>query len=62
VLLAELGSRELVNPDLVVIELRNPENYTLKIKGNYNLKDIGLFLKNRFCIEESQNYLVISKP
>jgi hypothetical protein len=61
-LLAELGSRELVNPDLVVLELRSPEAYQLKIKGNYNFKDIEFFLKNRFSIEECKNYLVIFTP
>jgi hypothetical protein len=61
-LLAELGLRELVNPDLVVLEERSPQEYRLKIKGTYNIKDIECYLKNRFCIEESQNYLIIYKP
>jgi hypothetical protein len=61
-LLAELGSRELVSPDLVVLELKTPQEYQLKIKGSYNIKDIGVFLKNRFYIEECKNYLVIFTP
>ena len=59
-LLVELGSHELVSPDVVVLELRSPEEYHLKIMGGYNFKDIGFFLKNRFLTEESKNYLVIS--
>jgi hypothetical protein len=61
-LLAELSSRELISPNLVVLELRSHQKYRLKIKGNYNVKDVGFFLKNKFCIEENKNYLVISKP
>jgi hypothetical protein len=61
-LLAELGSRDLVNPDFVVLELRSPEKYQLKIKGVYNLLEIKLYLKNRFRIEESKNCLIIYKP
>ena len=60
-LLVELGSSQLVSPDLVILELRNPDNYQLKIKGNYSLKDVGIFLKNRFSLEEINNYLVIFK-
>jgi hypothetical protein len=58
-LLIELGTNQLVNPDLVVLEQRNPEQYQLKIKGSYNFKDVELFLKKRFIVEESKNYLII---
>ena len=61
-LLFELGSCQLVSPDLVILEQVNPEAYQLKIKGNYNLKDIGLFLKDKFSFEEIKEYLVIFKP
>jgi hypothetical protein len=61
-LLVALGSSQLVSPDLVILELRNPNNYQLKIKGNYRLRDVGLFLKNRFCLKEVNNYLIIFKP
>jgi len=61
-LLVELGSHQLVNPDLVILEQRKLNKYQLKIKGNYNFKDVGLFLKNRFCLEEINNYLIIFKP
>jgi hypothetical protein len=60
-LLVELGSSQLVSPDLVILELRNPDNYQLKIKGNYRFRDVGMFLKNRFSLEEINNYLVIFK-
>jgi len=61
-LLVELGSYELVSPDVVILEQRRLDRYQLKIKGNYNFKDVGLFLKNRFCLEEINNYLIIFKP
>ena len=61
-LLVELGSYQLVSPDLVILEQRRLDSYQLKIKGNYSLKDVRLFLKNRFCLEEINNYLIIFKP
>jgi len=61
-LLVELGSYQLVSPDLVILEQKKLGNYQLKIKGNYNFKDVGLFLKSRFCLEEINNYLIIFKP
>ena len=61
-LLCELGVNQLVIPDLVILEQRKLDSYQLKIKGSYSLKEVGLFLKNRFCLEEINNYLVIFKP
>ena len=61
-LLVELGSYQLVSPDLVILEQRKLDRYQLKIKGNYNFKEIGLFFKERFCLKEVNNYLVIFKP
>ena len=60
-LLVELGSYQLVSPDLVILEQIDPEAYQLKNKGNYDLKDIGLFLKDRFSFEVIKEYLVIFK-
>lgn len=60
-LLAELGTNQLLSPNFVILEQRNLDNYQLKIKGNYSLKDLGIFLKNRFCLEEINNYLIIFK-
>ena len=59
-LLSELGSKHPVKPRLVIIEKRESNAYQLKIKGNYNIQEIGKFLKNRFSIEENKNYLIIS--
>ncbi len=61
-LLVELGSYQLVSPDFVILEQRKLDRYQLKIKGNYNFKEIGLFVKNRFSLKEVNNYLVIYKP
>ena len=61
-LLVELGTHQLVSPNFVILEQRKIDNYQLKIKGNYNFKEIELFLKNKFCLEEINNYLVIFKP
>jgi hypothetical protein len=60
-LLVELGNSQLVSPDLVLLELRKPKSYQLKIKGAYNLKEVDHFLRGRFCLEEINNYLVIFK-
>jgi hypothetical protein len=61
-LLSELGANQLVNPNLVILEQSKPDNYKLKIKGNYNFKEIEVFLKNRFSIEEIKNFLIIYAP
>jgi len=45
-LLVELGSNQLVSPDFVILEQRKLDRYQLKIKGNYNFKELGIFLKN----------------
>lgn len=62
-LVKELGVEELIQPTLVIIQQRCPDRFQLKIKGNYNLKQIEVLLKNRkFLCEENENYLIISKP
>jgi len=58
-LLKELGEAELIQPSFVLLEIRSPDNYQLRIKGSYNLQEIKRYLKNRFLIEEYENYLVI---
>ena len=61
-LLKELGDRELVQPFMVDIEHRTPDNHQLRIRGNYNRQDIEVFLKNRgFSYEENKDYLIIFK-
>ena len=61
-LLVELGASQLISPNFVILEQRNLDNYQLKIRGSYSVKDVVTFLKNRFCLEEINNYLIIFKP
>jgi len=61
-LLGELGANQLITPNFVILELKSHDKYQLKIRGNYNFKEIGIFLKNKFSLEEINNYLVIFKP
>jgi len=60
-LLVELGSNQLITPNFVILEERNHNAYQLKIRGGYNLEEIGLFLKNRCSFEEINNYLLVFK-
>ncbi len=60
--LNELASNQLVNPDLVLIEQREPDNYGLQIRGDYNRQLIVTFLKNKHLSFEMNNgYLIIFK-
>jgi hypothetical protein len=59
-LLKELGSEQLIQPSWVLVEQKCPDSYQLRIKGDYNLQEIGTFLNNKFLIEECKNYLIIS--
>ena len=59
-LLKELVEAELIQPSFVLLEMRFPDIYQLRIKGSYNLQEIRRYLKDRFLIEEYENYLVIS--
>ncbi len=59
-LLKELNAEQLIQPSFVIVEQRFPDIYQLRIKGDYNLQDLTIFLNNRFSIEECKNYLVIS--
>ncbi|MGO8807109.1 MAG: hypothetical protein ACLQO7_11000 [Candidatus Bathyarchaeia archaeon] len=55
-LLKEIGIEQLIQPSLVLVEKRKPDSYQLKIKGNYDLKQITIFLKNRgFSLEENED-------
>ena len=60
-LLRELGTHKLVSPIFVSIEHRLPDTYQLKIKGDYDLQAMKIFLKNKFSIEENKDYIVISE-
>jgi len=59
-LLKELGEAELIQPSFVRLEKKFPGIYQLRIKGSYSLQEIRSYLKDRFLIEEYENYLVIS--
>ena len=62
-LLKELGTQQLIQPSLVLIEKRNNDCCQLKIKGDNDLKQITIFLKNRgFSLEKNMDYLIIYKP
>jgi hypothetical protein len=63
-LLRELGANQLVNPNLVLLEQREPDRYRLQIRGDYNRQLIIVFLKKRGLSFEQMNsdYLIIFKP
>lgn len=62
-LLKELADKELIQPFMVVIQQRTPDNCQLKIKGNYEQSQIEIFLKNRgFSYEANKDNLIIFKP
>lgn len=62
-LLKELGTNQLVNPNLVIIEQREPDRFQLQIRGDYNRQKIVIFLKKRhFSFEVKNDYLIIFKP
>ncbi len=61
-LLRELGANQLINPSSVILEQRIIDKYQLKIKGDYCLPEIETYAKNRFSIDENQNFLIIYKP
>jgi hypothetical protein len=60
-LLRELGVHQLVSPIVVSIGHRFPDIYQLKIKGDYYLQAMRVFLKNKFLVEENKDYIVISE-
>ena len=63
-ILLELGTNQLVNPNLVLLEQREPDRYQLQIRGDYSRQLIMVFLKNRGLSFEQMNndYLIIFKP
>ncbi len=63
VLLNELGSNNLVNPRLVLIEHNEPEGYQLQIRGDYDRFAIAQFVRKRaLSCKMTHNYLTVSKP
>ncbi|MGA2682855.1 MAG: hypothetical protein ABSF44_13765 [Candidatus Bathyarchaeia archaeon] len=61
-LLKELEAEHLLQPTAVLIEQRKPDNFQLKIKGNYDCEQIEIFLNKRFSLEEHNGLLIIYKP
>jgi len=62
-LLSELGANQFLNPNLVLLEKREPERYRLQIRGDYNRPSIVAFLKKRhLSFEMSNDYLIVFKP
>ena len=53
-LLKELGANQLVSPTVVSIEHRLPDTYLLKIKGDYDLQEMKIFLKNKFSEKKTK--------
>lgn len=61
-LFTELVAKGYVQPSLVSIEQRKPDKFQLKIKGNFDWKQIELLLKNSgFTIEKNIDCLIICK-
>jgi hypothetical protein len=63
-LIKELDNNQLlVSPNMVIIENQKAGHYQIKIKGEYNYKEIEIFLKNReYSYKISNDYLIIYKP
>ena len=62
-LLSELGANQFVNPNLVLLEKREPDRYRLQIRGDYNRQSIVAFLRKRhLSFETSNDYLIVFKP
>jgi hypothetical protein len=59
-LLKELAAEQLIQPSLVLIQEKSTERFQLQIKGNYDFKQIEMFVKNRFSLEESQGFLIFT--
>jgi len=63
-LVKELGGEHLIRPSFVIIEQRKPDSYQLKIKGDYDIPQIELLVKNKFAVQENieKGFLVIFEP
>jgi hypothetical protein len=61
-LFTELVAKGYVQPNLVSIEQIKLDKFQLKIRGDYNSKELESFLKNKgFSYEENKGYLIIFK-
>jgi len=61
-LLKELVTEQLIEPSLVLIKQEKSDRFQLQIKGNYNIKEIEMFVKNRFSVQECRNCLIFNNP
>lgn len=62
-LLKELGTEQLIQPSLVLIEQRKPDRFQLQLKGDFSCNQIEAFLKSRgFSCTENKDVLTIFKP
>ena len=62
-LLSELSANQFLNPNLVLLEKKDPERYRLQIRGDYNRQSIVSFLRKRhLSFEMSNDYLIVFKP
>lgn len=60
-LVKELGERELIRPTFVIIHQAESNRFSVKMKGDYDWKEIESFLKNRgFLFESHEDFLIIS--
>ena len=64
ILLTDLTLKEkLVKPSLVCMEQRKPGRFQLKIKGDFDIEQIEILLKNRgVSFTQLKDYLIIFKP
>jgi hypothetical protein len=61
-LVKELGDRELIRPIFVILHCVEPDRYKVKMKGDFECKEVELFLKNRgYSFEENKDTLIIFK-
>jgi hypothetical protein len=61
-LLSELSANQFLNPNLVLLEKKEPERYSLQIRGDYSRKLIEAFLRKRhLSFEMSNDYLIVFK-
>ncbi len=64
ILLTDLTLKEkLVKPSLVCMEQRKPARFQLKIKGDFDIEQVEILLKNRgLNYTQLEGYLIIFKP
>ncbi len=62
-LLSEFSANQFLNPNLVLLEKREPDRYRLQIRGDYNRQSIVACLRKKHLSSEMSNdYLIVFKP